>query len=371
MILFLFIFCAPSTWTVLTLAADRPPSDLVTCSPGFLSRFLARIKGGPSSATNGLQGERGQRKESNPIIEHFRGELENWRAGRPSNYQRALLEAALNVAIRQHQEGRSLVYPLETDQSLRTLATFNEDVLIEQRWRGFVASLTDLPSYTNVELKRVMQGQSQTAYRVTIGGETYYFRYGIDPLAYHTAVDALITGAVRKSMAAWILNQQMGLNLVPRHELVRLNGEVGILSREARGRSGAEFLAESNQLPQGVHLANQQAFQVLVNNIDVTPSNLRIDPESGVIQVFDYDQAFALNFARSHWFADTAIGGYLPTPIPAYFVQRLQSLDPEQLTSRLRSYLTENELQGLWFRRLVILEYARLATVTRRHESLR
>lgn len=177
-----------------------------------------------------------------------------------------------------------------------------------------------------------------------IGGETMVFRSQHDNELH----------VLRKTYASSWLNQKLKLDTVPRARFASVNGRFGLLSDFARGdlpTHTGKTVGFSSEEIDPYHLCDVMAFEFLIGNTDVHNGNYHIDSD-GRIRVFDHESAFVPGV---HYHAWKRIGHELPFHYNPSFLSALLSLSPEDLKEDLGVFLLPYELEGVLFRRDVIL----------------
>lgn len=193
-------------------------------------------------------------------------------------------------------------------------------------------------------------------------GKDYYFR----PIhgGFSTATQP------RKTMATSALNQAMNLSTVPRSRWAKVNNELGSLSDAAPGipfNQIRQFRDVLSQLAEHYPeiLSDLMAFEFLIGNKDAVRRNTMIDNQNVIVKVFDHDNAFLAGLVpikgeNSEDQSEVLFGVNLPETYTANFVERLKALTPPKLKALLSPFLSEAEIEGVMFRREIILEDIKL-----------
>lgn len=176
-------------------------------------------------------------------------------------------------------------------------------------------------------------------------GKQIFFRPFTDP-------ELVSCNVPRFTFAASLLNRRMGLNTVPGARFGRIEGKLGVISEEATGLAPKTLATEDpNVFKNPVARADAEAFEFLVGNPDARAGNLHLD-DSGNIQVFDHGRAW------SPWLPNSTPWTWHRPPLKysRRFIEALRGLDRQTLQREFSDYLTELEIEGLLFRRQILLE---------------
>lgn len=148
-------------------------------------------------------------------------------------------------------------------------------------------------------------------------------------------------------IAAYEMNQLLGLNNMPPTIYRTVNGSPGTLQLWAEGTMSERKRAEKDipipeALPWNRQMWDMRVFDNLINNIDRNKTNMLIDSNWQLILI-DHTRCFA----RSK---------YLPEPEEVEHCSRglwyaLRHLDEKEVRSRLSPYLSEKEIDTLFYRR--------------------
>lgn len=206
----------------------------------------------------------------------------------------------------------------------------------------------------------------EDVFRVQHDGATYFFR----PIwgGFNTGTQA------RKTMAASALNQALKLTTMPRARWSEVNEELGALSDEATGipftrlRDYKSILGQLTQYYPHL-LADLGAFEFLIGNLDAVRRNTMIDTDQLVLSVFDHDNAFiaglvAVRGPTAEDQREILFGVDLPEQYTAHFVAGLKELTAAKIKALLSPYLSQTEIDGVLFRREIILEDLKLRKPT-------
>ncbi len=167
----------------------------------------------------------------------------------------------------------------------------------------------------------------------------------------------------RKTLAASILNKMVNLKTVAQTKWAKVNGELGTLSDKAPGdrlesaHKPYELLAKAD--PHS--LANATSFEFLAGQKDGHYRNIAIDPKTGEVTVFDHDTAFvaglvAVTGEHASEQRDMIMGATLPEKYTSQFVEALKALKPSAVKKKLENVLSEEEIEGVLFRRELMLQ---------------
>lgn len=201
----------------------------------------------------------------------------------------------------------------------------------------------------NIPLRRTNRGGSSGVQYLTVRHRRYYFRG--DGLGNNGS-------AARKTLAASHFNDLLNLAIVPSSWKAIVNGEPGVLSSAALGKVRVfvpEVLPGRAVEP---NLVDVIAFEFLVGNLDLHTGNFAYRGygflRSLLLEVFDHDHAFTIGpmaFLKDKWFGTTT----LPFTYTENFINHLKRLTPEVIVLEFSPLLTPAEIDGVLFRRALIL----------------
>ncbi len=169
---------------------------------------------------------------------------------------------------------------------------------------------------------------------------------------------------VRKALAASVLNQLLGIDVVPLTVMAKINEKLGALSHEAPGKNPTEdleALANSGKAePNSV--SDAMAFGFLIGETDGLSHNIHID-DRGRVRLFDQDLAFTPGFVTrndpdplGYELAGEPVGVALPSFYTDKFQNRLRRLSPANIRRKLEYYLSEAEIEAVILRREILLK---------------
>lgn len=165
-----------------------------------------------------------------------------------------------------------------------------------------------------------------------------------------------------RTLAAYWVDQALKIETVPVSKWAEVNGRLGTISEVAEGQ--APVLGMKGLLAQGkVNPASAydcMAAEFLRGNVDGTKRNARIDSK-GVMRVFDHDFAFStgLSPVKSHVIEDPSsvlVGVDLPDFYTKKFAENLAQWTPTKIRKKLEFLISEEEVEGVIFRREILLK---------------
>lgn len=227
------------------------------------------------------------------------------------------------------------------------------DVDFELFWnRKIEKASNSFPSYGTAQgplpLSRVGSPMGSTVYRVQLkDGNIAYFR----PLV----AEGFRSSVARHTIAVAHVRQLLGLETVPRSGLVKVNGFIGVLSREAPGRIPAKKYRYLKPFLNQRNLSDVEVFEFLVGNADAHNRNFNID-RNRTIQVFDHDMTFVKGVLPLLNLSNVPFGRTLPKKYRREVINKLHALTPKKLRKELSMHLNSQEIEGVLLRREVILE---------------
>ena len=229
----------------------------------------------------------------------------------------------------------------------------NEDLIArDSNFNNFM----DILPIENVKL--ISREPTETGYgveRVVVGSKTYYLR-----TIQRDMLDSY-TRKVRLELSASTLNQTMGLQVVPKTKLVKVDNVVGSLSESVVGH-----VIEHSRSTDPSRRMEAHGFEFLVGNVDSLSRNMLVDRE-GVVKVFDHDFAFVLGIVKTlhhdenaklrlYANSESLFGPTLPETYTEEFKAGLRKLTDKQIEKKFEYLLNEDERQALRFRRDILLK---------------
>ena len=155
----------------------------------------------------------------------------------------------------------------------------------------------------------------------------------------------------RNEVAAYELSLLLGLDTVPPAVLRRLGREQGSLQLWIEnGEPGYNPLKEARQPPNLqrwlMERAKMRAFDALIENVDRNVGNMLID-SAGKVWWIDHTRSFG----RDHDLAEAA----LITRCERRLFERLKASDPKLIAERMKTHMTQREIEALLKRRLKLI----------------
>jgi len=165
-----------------------------------------------------------------------------------------------------------------------------------------------------------------------------------------------------RTLAAYVVDQSLKVDTVPVSKWAEVNGRLGTISDVAQGRApvlGMKELIAQGQVDR-VSAYNCMAAEFLRGNVDGSKRNTRIDSK-GVMRVFDHDFAFSTGLSpiKSHVIehpSDILVGVDLPDFYTKEFAKNLEQWTPQKIRKKLEFLITDAEIEGVIFRREILLK---------------
>lgn len=302
------------------------------------------------------------------------------------------LHGPLHTVVTRRRAAGQPVPPLELLDDAKAAhrkASLDLDARSEWTRPGLHANAPSYGSAANpLRLEQLGQA-SAPVYLVEIDGVKKVFR----PATSEHLPGALVsrpgaaptnTGAARRTAAASIIDQAIGADVVPSSRVVRINGVLGTLSdlvshpREVGVVQPQMYFAPGKQ----ANWRNVQAMEFLVGDAFSHGHNQLRDANLHTWAI-DFDQAFVPGVPRmlpkpkavteavgqagtEEWIRDregklvraaTAFpfGRALPETYSPEFVEGLRTYTPDRIRASLRDHLQPEEIEGVLFRREVLL----------------
>lgn len=153
--------------------------------------------------------------------------------------------------------------------------------------------------------------------------------------------------------AAYLLDREMGLHMVPAAVLRTVGGKRGALVDWVD-----DAITESDRLDQKMEIgpetrrqvAVMRVFDMLINNADRNRGNLLYSRDDMTVHLIDHTRAFRY---PKDWPADYDA---IPIQLPRDMVATLEALDRKQLGDLLDGVVTQDRIKSLLVRRDRILE---------------
>lgn len=169
----------------------------------------------------------------------------------------------------------------------------------------------------------------------------------------------------RWEIAAYLLDKYLGLNMIPptverNHLQKRGSIQLWVKARtglkERNGKNYALPQKETSAWNRSMFL--QRAFDNLIANEDRHLGNYLITKD-GRILLIDHSRSFRtskeftsdLNFSENHW-----DGNLMMRQLPLSFIEKIKNLDIELLKDITGLYLTDEEIEAVLLRRVLVLE---------------
>jgi hypothetical protein len=154
--------------------------------------------------------------------------------------------------------------------------------------------------------------------------------------------------------AAYLLDRELGLNMVPVAVLRNIKGDEGALIFWIPNASTGTQMPTQPTGPQMAYLAQQKAvmrlFDALILNVDRRPDNWMIDNETWKLYLIDHSRAFRETRELPTEFTDTR------ARLSRDLYQQLVDLDETGLEELLGELLTGPQIEALIARRDLIIE---------------
>jgi hypothetical protein len=154
--------------------------------------------------------------------------------------------------------------------------------------------------------------------------------------------------------AAYLLDRELGLDMVPVAVLRTYRGKDGVLvawlhdtvsgKRLPPGLPGETIAALERQK------SVMRMFDSLIYNVDRRPENWRFEEATGKLYLIDHSQSFRIKPKLQAVFADNRV--WLSEEI----FRRLQELEPDRLTELTRGLVSKGQIKALLKRRDLIVE---------------
>ena len=159
----------------------------------------------------------------------------------------------------------------------------------------------------------------------------------------------------RYERAAYLLDQLLGLEMVPVTVVRRVGGEEGAVTHWI-----ADAITEQQRIEQGLRpkdmrelldqWADMRLFDVLIANTDRHAGNQLYTMEDWRLRLIDHSRAFRKNEELPEDFAGR------PTTLTRTTAANLEALEKESLTRLLRGLLSRDQIRSLLLRRDLLLE---------------
>ncbi len=157
----------------------------------------------------------------------------------------------------------------------------------------------------------------------------------------------------RWEIAAYRLDKYLGLNMIPPTVERKHFQKQGSIQLWVKARTG---LNESSAWDRSMFL--QRAFDNLIANEDRHLGNYLITKD-GRILLIDHSRSFRtskeftsdLNFSENHWDRNLMM-----RQLPISFIEKIKNLDTELLKDITGLYLTNEEIEAVLLRRVLVLE---------------
>lgn len=154
--------------------------------------------------------------------------------------------------------------------------------------------------------------------------------------------------------AAYLLDRELGLNMVPVAVLRPFKGDRGAFVDWIENASHLVKMKQQPTGPQVAHLAQQKhlmrLFDALILNVDRRPGNWLVDNENWKLYLIDHSRSFRVKEDLPEEFLDDH------SRLSQDLYQRLQALDEARLTELLKDLLSKAQISSLLARRDGIVE---------------
>jgi hypothetical protein len=154
--------------------------------------------------------------------------------------------------------------------------------------------------------------------------------------------------------AAYLLDRELGLNMVPVAVLRPYKGDRGALVSWIDDASHQVMMKQQPTGPQVAHLAQQKhlmrLFDALILNVDRRPGNWLVDNEDWKLYLIDHSRSFRVREDLPEEFLDDH------SRLSRDLYQRLRALDESRLTELLDNLLSKAQIRTLLARRDRIVE---------------
>lgn len=233
-----------------------------------------------------------------------------------------------------------------------------------QRWANRVLEIPDS------EFEVIGSAENPvTTYRVDSGEMTVVERVPISPArstnprtVFFRPFDVGRTNgdqlsAARRVATASFVNDTLGVEVVPRTRVARVNGRLGVISENSPGQRLTSNDLNHPSMLDPASLSELQATEFLNGNADVHHGNVHVQARPGgraTLNSFDQDQSFQpgiLPVVRGR-----AAGGILPNTYTRRFVNGLRNNFTEEVLRRLQQELSPQEFEAWTLRREVLLD---------------
>jgi hypothetical protein len=167
------------------------------------------------------------------------------------------------------------------------------------------------------------------------------------------ATEMNFSDSYKYERAAYLLDRELGLNMVPVAVLRNIKGDEGALVAWIPNADHEAKLGRPTG-PQMAALAQQKGlmrlFDALIYNVDRRQDNWMIDKESWDLYLIDHSRAFRERKELPEGFADQRVR------LSRSLYENLEALQEEQLTELLGDLISGAQLESLLARRDLILE---------------
>jgi hypothetical protein len=161
------------------------------------------------------------------------------------------------------------------------------------------------------------------------------------------------TDSYRHERAAYLLDRQLGLRMVPVAVLRRVDGKEGALVRWVSDALTEQELRDQRR-PQTEAMSRQryvmELFDALIDNIDRNTGNSLYALEGGRLYLIDHGRSFGVSKDLPEYFT-----GHVAR-LPRELLPRLEALDGQELQELLKGLVSKSRVKALLVRRDRILE---------------
>lgn len=161
------------------------------------------------------------------------------------------------------------------------------------------------------------------------------------------------TDSYRHERAAYLLDRQLGLRMVPVAVLRRIDGKEGALVQWISDTFTEQELRDQHR-PQTEAMSRQryvmELFDALIDNVDRNTGNSLYAFEGDRLYLIDHGRSFGISKSLPEYFAGHA------ARLPHELLPRLEALDETKLRELLKGLVSKSRVKALLARRDKILE---------------
>lgn len=185
-------------------------------------------------------------------------------------------------------------------------------------------------------------GTANKVYRVKLNDGTEHVVKGESTLARWTGKMFGISSQNKMEVAAYQLDEAMGLKMVPETKIAALEGKEVVQQAWMPGKSPRSLRGDPilESPAYKAQLADMKAFDYLIQNVDRHQGNWLVNPQTGKITLIDN------GLSGATWRPFYRSGGR-PSAVTADFAAKLDNLSSQALAGRLDGLMTQGEIDAL------------------------